>query len=82
MLTALIGPLLFACLGGGWAYLFRKDRRPELLCTLIMFHLLGAWAYRQQPTPSLLLMLGLLAAMVFAMLLHTLLHGGEKVQRL
>ncbi|ULH16145.1 hypothetical protein MF271_05865 [Deinococcus sp. KNUC1210] len=81
MLTALIGPLLFAALGGGWAYLNRKDRRTELLFTLILFQLLGAWGYRQDPTPGLLLLVGLLALMVFSMLLHTLLYTDERSAR-
>ena len=81
MLTALIGPLLFAALGGGWAYLHRKSRRTELMFTLILFQLLGAWGYRQQPTPALLLLLGILGLMVFSMLLHTLLYSDDQTAR-
>ena len=81
MLTALIGPLLFAALGGGWAYLYRKDRRPQLLFTLILFQLLGAWGYRQEPTPGLLVLLGVLALLVFSMLLHFLLYSEDQISR-
>lgn len=74
MMSTLMFPLLFAMLGGGWAYLYRPERRTSLLFTLISFQLLGAWGYHQQPSPELLGALGLLALSVFAMLLHTLLH--------
>lgn len=77
MMSALILPLLFAMLGGGWAYLYRPERRHALLFTLILFQLLGAWGYRQQPSPELLLVLGLLALSVFAMLLHMLLYTSK-----
>ena len=75
MLSALIGPLLFACLGGAWAYLFRPERRNGLISTLICFQLLGAWGLHQQPTPELLLVVGLLGLIVLSMLLHTLVHS-------
>jgi len=77
MMSALILPLLFAMLGGGWAYVYRPERRHALLLTLILFHLLGAWGYRQQPSPELLLLLGMLALGIFAMLLHTLLYTSK-----
>ncbi|GGJ74998.1 hypothetical protein [Deinococcus aquiradiocola] len=78
MLSALSLPLLFAFLGGSWAYLNRPERRPALLLTLILFHLLGAYGYRQEPRPELLILLFLLATGIFAMLLHTLLHGHNR----
>lgn len=74
MMSALSLPLLFAMLGGGWAYLYRPERRSALLSTLILFQLLGAWGYYQQPSLELLILVGVLALTVFAMLLHTLLH--------
>ncbi len=77
MMSALSLPLLFAMLGGGWAYLYRPERRHALLFTLILFQLLGAWGYRQQPSPELLLLLCPLALIVFAMLLHLLLHAPQ-----
>ena len=49
--------------------------------TLILFQLLGAWGYRQQPTPALLLLLGILGLMVFSMLLHTLLYSDDQTAR-
>jgi hypothetical protein len=81
MMSALMFPLLFAMLGGGWAYLYRPERRTSLLFTLILFQLLGAWGYRQQPSPELLGVLGLLALSVFAMLLHTLLHDKPRAEQ-
>lgn len=75
MMSALSFPLLFAMLGGGWAYLYRPERRAALLSTLILFQLLGAWGYFQQPSLELLILVGILATTVFAMLLHTLLHA-------
>ena len=74
MMSALSLPLLFAMIGGGWAYLYRPERRSALLFTLVLFQLLGAWGYRQQPSPELLLLLAPLALSVLAMLLHSLLH--------
>jgi hypothetical protein len=75
MTSALSFPLLFAMLGGVWAYLYRPERRGALLSTLILFQLLGAWGYYQQPSAELLILVGVLATTVFAMLLHTLLRG-------
>ena len=77
MMSALSFPLLFAMVGGSWAYLYRPERRTALLFTLILFQLLGAWGYRQEPSPELLPLVGLLALTVFAMLLHSLLHVKE-----
>jgi hypothetical protein len=74
MMSALSLPLLFAMIGGGWAYLYRPERRGALLFTLILFQLLGAWGYHQEPSLELLPLVGLLALSVFAMLLHSLLH--------
>ncbi|WP_407541430.1 hypothetical protein Q0M94_00475 [Deinococcus radiomollis] len=74
MTSALSLPLLFAMIGGGWAYLYRPERRSALLLTLVLFQLLGAWGYRQEPSMELLLLLAPLALSVFAMLLHSLLH--------
>lgn len=80
MMNALILPLLFAMFGGGWAYLYRPERRHALLLTLVLFQLLGAWGYRQQPSPELLGVLALLALSIFAMLLHTLLYAPQPEQ--
>ena len=77
MMSALSFPLLFAMLGGCWAYLYRPERRGALLSTLILFQLLGAWGYFQQPSLELLILVGILAITVFAMLLHTLLHAKD-----
>ena len=77
MLSALSLPLLFAMVGGGWAYLYRPERRSALLSTLLLFQLLGAWGFHQQPSAELLGLLGVLAVSIFAMLLHTLLHAPQ-----
>ena len=74
MMSALSLPLMFAMIGGVWAYLYRPERRGALLFTLILFQLLGAWGYHQEPSLELLPLVGLLALSVFAMLLHSLLH--------
>ena len=45
MMSALILPLLFAMFGGGWAYLYRPERRHTLLLTLILAELVTLLAY-------------------------------------
>lgn len=77
MLSALSLPLLFAMIGGGWAYLYRPERRTALMFTLLLFLLLGVWGYRQQSSAELLGLLGMLALGIFAMLLHTLLYAPQ-----
>ena len=81
MFSALIGPLLFACLGGAWAYFFRPERRHGLIGTLIGFQLLGAWGVHQQPTPELMMVVGLLGVIVLAMLIHILVHSPHPQRR-
>lgn len=72
MLTALIGPLLFAVLGGLYAYIYRPERRESLMATLVCFLLVGAYAYHKQPLEDLFLMLLAFALMVCGMFVHSL----------
>lgn len=53
----LIGPILFATAAGGWAFKHRAAQRSQVLLTLILLFLTGAWSQYRQPSSELFYLL-------------------------